>query len=241
MELHHKIIEVLHREFPTLVIPEIQKGFTVAITVTLERLAPDPKTPVKYMEFSYYSETGDFTYVPILLDSGIGHPTTIEEFQSELQWAKENGPFKVNAAVDFICPSITVYNKTATNVDNTFKPECFTDDEIKLARERENDKFGVEVSEDKSKIKVFPKDKDSFDDPLLLTVERHIKFPKDRMWHIELLTDIPNIGPDPHNDPSNHVRWSGIPLSVMLDKIFGLFEDDEHIKAIPATGKLKEN
>jgi hypothetical protein len=49
-----------------------------------------------------------------------------------------------------------------------------------------------------------------------------------------------NIGSDPHNDPSNHVRWSGIPLSDMLDKIFGMFEDDGY-KAIPAAGKLKEN
>lgn len=236
MELHDKIIEILTQEFPTLVLPEIQEGFNIAITVSLERLTPDQKNPVKYMEFSYYSETGDFTYIPILeLESGIGHPTTVEEFQSKIQWAKENGPFKVNASVSFGSPSITVYNKTSANVDNNFKPECFTDDEIKLARERENDKFGVEVSEDKSKIKVFPKDKDSLDDPLLLTVERHIKFPKDRMWHIELLTDIPNNGTDPHNDPRNHVRWAGIPLNVMLDKMFGLFEDDVY-KAIPAVG-----
>lgn len=232
MELHDKIIEILTQEFPTLVLPEIQEGFNIAITVSLERLTPDQKNPVKYMEFSYYSETGDFTYIPILeLESGIGHPTTVEEFQSKIQWAKENGPFKVNASLSFGSPSITVYNKTSANVDKNFKPECFTDDEIKLARERENDKFGVEVSEDKSKIKVFPKDKDSLDDPLLLTVERHIKFPKDRMWHIELLTD----GTDPHNDPRNHVRWAGIPLSVMLDKMFGLFDDDVY-KAIPAVG-----
>lgn len=47
MELHHKIIEVLNQEFPALAIPEIQKGFKIAIIVTLERLAPDPKTPVQ--------------------------------------------------------------------------------------------------------------------------------------------------------------------------------------------------
>lgn len=109
-----------------------------------------------------------------------------------------------------------------------FTPELFTDDEIKLARERENDKCGVEVSEDKSKIKVFPKDKDSLLDPILLTVERHIKFPKDRMWHMELLSDM-------HNDPRNHVRWAGIPFSVMLDKMFGLY-DPEVYKSIPAVG-----
>ena len=38
-----------------------------------------------------------------------------------------------------------------------------------------------------------------------------------------------------HNDPRNHVRWAGIPISVMLDKMFGLFEDDVY-KAIPAAG-----
>ena len=123
MELHHKIIEVLNQEFPALAIPEIQKGFKIAITVTIERLAPDPKTPVQYMEFSYYSETGDFTYVPILLGSGIGHPTTVEEFQTELQWAKENGPFNVNASFNFVCPSITVYNKTTVNSDKECRHE----------------------------------------------------------------------------------------------------------------------
>ena len=166
MELHQKIIEILNQEFPTLAIPEIQKGFKIAITVTLERLAPDPKNLVQYMEFSYYSETGDFTYVPFLLGSCIAHPTTVEEFQTELQWAKENGPFKVNASFNFVCPSITVYNKTTVNSDNNFSQETFTDDEIKMARERENDTFGVEVSEDKFKIKVFPKDKDSIYDYL---------------------------------------------------------------------------
>lgn len=237
MELHDKIIEILTQEFPTLVLPEIQEGFNIAITVSLERLTPDQKNPVKYMEFVYCSDTGNFTYLPILeyMKSGIGHPTTVEEFQSKIQWAKENGPFKVNASVGLGCPSITVYNKTSANVDNNFKTECFTDDEIKLARERENDKFGVEVSEDKSKIKVYPKDNDSCYDPLLLTVERHIKFPKDRMWHMELLTYMQSNGTDPHNDPRNHVRWAGIPLSVMLDKMFELFDDDVY-KAIPAVG-----
>ena len=234
MELHHKIIEVLKQEFPSLVIPEIQYGFNIAITVCLERIAPDPKNPVQYMEFSYYSETGDFTYVPFLLGSGIAHPTTVDEFQTELQWAKENGPFKVNASFNFVCPSITVYNKTTVNSDNNFIQETFLDDEIELALSRANDKFGVEVSEDKSKIKVFPKDKDSIYGPLLLTVERHLKFPKDRMWHLELLTDITNIGHDPHNDQSNHVRWAGIPIRVMLDKMFDLYEDG--YKVIPSAG-----
>ena len=239
MELHHKIIEVLKQEFPALVIPEIQEGFAISLGVLIERLSPDAQNPVKYMEFAYCSATGDFTYIPILLSkSGIGHPTTVEEFQSQIQWAKEHGPFNVKTSVTHGGPSITVYSNSAVNVNNNFKPEFFTDDEIKLARERENDEFGVEVSEDKSKIKVYPKDKDSIYDPLLLTVERHIKFPKDRMWHLELLTDIPTIGPDQHNDPSNHVRWAGIPLSVMLDKMFDLYEDDGY-KAIPAAGTTR--
>lgn len=231
MELHHKIIEVLKQEFPTLVLPEIQEGFAISIGVSIERLSPDEQNPVKYMEFVYYSVTGDFTYIPMLIESGIGHPTTVEEFQAEIQWAKEHGPFNVKASVTHGVPAISVDERTRVNVNNNFVHETFLDAEIELALSRANDKFGVEVSNDKSKIKVFPKDKDSLYDPLLLTVERHIKFPKDRMWHMELLTD----GTDPHNDPRNHVRWAGIPLSVMLDKMFGLFDDDVY-KEIPAVG-----
>ena len=239
MELHHKIIEVLKQEFPALVIPEIQEGFAISIGVLIERLSPDAQNPVKYMEFAYCSATGDFTYIPILVsESGIGHPTTVEEFQSIIQWAKEHGPFNVKTSVTHGGPAITVDGRTRANVNNNFVQETFLDDEIELALSRANDKFGVEVSDDKSKIKVYPKDKDSLDDPLLLTVEHHIKFPTDKMWHIELLTNIPNIGPDPHNDPSNHVRWSGITLSDMLDKMFGLYEDDGY-KAIPAAGTMR--
>ena len=241
MELHHKIIEVLKQEFPSLVIPEIQEGFAISIGVLIERLSPDVQNPVKYMEFAYCSATGDFTYIPILVsESGIGHPTTIEDFQSQIQWAKEHGPFKVSASVTQCGHSITVDGRPRVKINNNYVQETFLDAEIELALSRANDKFGVEVSDDKSKIKVYPKDKDSFYDPLLLTVERHIKFPKDRMWHMELLTDMQINGTDPHNDPRNHVRWAGIPLSVMLDKMFGLFDDDLY-KAIPAVGKLKEN
>lgn len=235
MELHHKIIEVLKQEFPTLVLPEIQEGFAISIAVSIERLLPDEQNPVKYMEFAYYSATGEFTYIPMLCNSGIGHPTSVEDFQAEIQWAKEHGPFNVKASVMHGAPAITVDGRTRVNVNNNFVHETFLDAEIELALSRANDEFGVEVSEDKSKIKVFPKDKDSLFDPLLLTVERHIKFPKDRMWHMELLSDMQSSGTDPHNDPRNHVRWAGIPLSVMLDKMFGLFEDDVY-KAIPAAG-----
>lgn len=235
MELHHKIIEVLKQEFPTLVLPEIQEGFAISIGVLIERMSPDEQNPVKFMEFAYSSETGNFTYVPIVYNSGIGHPTTVEEFQSNIQWVKEHGPFNVKASVTHVVPAITVDGRTRVNVDNNFVHETFLDAEIELAMSRANDEFGVEVSNDKSKIKVFPKDKDSLFDPLLLTVERHIKFPKDRMWHMEILTDVQINGTDPHNDPRNHVRWAGIPLSVMLDKMFGLY-DPEVYKAIPAAG-----
>ena len=237
MELHHKIIEVLKQEFPALVLPEIQEGFVIGIMVSIERLTPDALNPVKYMDFSYSSATGEFTYIPILGETGMGTgtSTTAEDFQSEIQWAKEHGPFTVNASVSHSGPVITVCGRTCVNVNNNFIQETFLDDEIELALSRANDKFGVEVSDDKSKIKVYPKDKNSLDDPLLLTVEHHIKFPKDRMWHAELLTDIPNIGPDPHNDPSNHVRWAGIPFSAMLDKMFDLYEDDGYT-VIPAAG-----
>lgn len=225
MELHHKIIEVLKQEFPALSIPEIQEGFAISIAVSIERLSPDAQNPVKYMEFTYYSGTGEFTYVPILYEAGIGHSTTVEDFKAEIQWAKEHGPFNVKASVTHGGPYIRV-DGTRVNVNNNFAQETFFDDEIELALSRANDKFGVEVSDDKSKIKVYPKDKDSCYSPLLLTVERHIEFPKDRMWHIEFLSDIPNIGLVPHNDPRNHVRWAGIPFSVMLDKMFCIDEDD---------------
>lgn len=56
MELHHKIIEVLKQEFTALVLPEIQEGFDVGISVTIERMTPDAQNPVKYMEFVYSSE-----------------------------------------------------------------------------------------------------------------------------------------------------------------------------------------
>ena len=236
MELHHKIIEVLKQEFPSLVIPEIQEGFAISIGVLIERLSPDAQNPVKYMEFAYCSATGDFTYIPILLsESGIGHPTTVEEFQSQIQWAKEHGPFNVKTSVTHGGPAITVDGRPRVKINNNFVQETFLDDEIELALSRANDKFGVEVSDDKSKIKVYPKDKDSCYIPLLLTVEHHFKFPKDRIWHIELLADISNIGTDPHNDPSHHMRWAGIPLSIMLDKMYGLYDDDLY-KAIPAVG-----
>lgn len=239
MELHHKIIEVLKKEFPALVIPEIQEGFAISIGVLIERLSPDVQNPVKYMEFAYCSATGDFTYIPILLsESGIGHPTTVEEFQTQIQWAKEHGPFNVKTSVTHGGPAITVDGRPRIKINNNYVQETFLDDEIKLALSRVNDKFGVEVSDDKSKIKVYPKDKDSFYDPILLTVEHHFKFPTHKIWHIELLTDIPNIGPDPHNDPSNHVRWAGITLSDMLDKMFGLFDDDVY-KTIPAAGTMR--
>lgn len=236
MELHDKIIEVLTQEFPTLVLPEIQEGFDVGLSVSIERMTPDAQNPVKYMEFAYSSDTGEFTYIPKLGETGvgIGIHTTVEDFQSDIQWAKEHGPFTVKAFVTHGGPTITVCGGPRVNVNNNFVQETFLDDEIELALSRANDKFGVEVSDDKSKIKVFQKDKATLADPLLLTVEHHIKFPKDRMWHMELLTD----GTDPHNDPRNHVRWAGIPLSVMLDKMFGLFDVDV-CKGIPSAGTLE--
>lgn len=237
MELHHKIIEVLKQEFPDLVLPEIQDGFDIGIIVSIERLSTDAQNPVTYMEFVYSSATGEFTYIPMLSETGIGNciSTTAEDFQSDIQWVKEHGPFTVKACVSHSGPTITVCGRPRFNINNNFVQETFLDDEIELALSRANDKFAVEVSDDKSKIKVYPKDKESCYAPLLLTVEHHIKFPKDRIWHIELLTDISNIGTDPHNDPRYHMRWAGIPLSVMLDNLYSLDEYDVY-KAIPAAG-----
>jgi len=92
----------------------------------------------------------------------------------------------------------------------------FTSDEIQQAIDRGNEKYGVEVSYCPSQIKVYPKDPHSLNDPILITVEHHVVFPKDRIWHFELLT---TMGEDPHNDPHNHVRWAGIPFSALLDKV----------------------
>lgn len=71
-----------------------------------------------------------------------------------------------------------------------FVQDKFTSDEIKQAIDRGSDKYGVEVSYCPSQIKVYPKDKSSLNDPILITVEHHVGFPKERIWHFELLTTM---------------------------------------------------
>ena len=66
MELHHKIVEVLKQEFPDLKVPEIQEGFAVALTVSVERMVAEAGDQVKRLQFEYCSETGNFTYFPTL-------------------------------------------------------------------------------------------------------------------------------------------------------------------------------
>jgi hypothetical protein len=110
MELHHKIVEVLKQEFPDLKVPEIQEGFAVALTVSVERMVAEAGDQVKRLQFEYCSETGNFTYFPIApgMSSAKGHSTTEAEFQHLLQWAKSTGTVNVRASVLFFGKPITV-------------------------------------------------------------------------------------------------------------------------------------
>lgn len=110
-----------------------------------------------------------------------------------------------------------------------FIQDKFSEDEIQQALSRESDDYAVEVSYSPSQIKFIPKDTNSFHIPMVLTVEHHIEWPKDRCWHLELISEF---GDDPHNDPKNHCRWVGIPFSVMLDKV--VFLNDEPFYMMPA-------
>ena len=116
-----------------------------------------------------------------------------------------------------------------------FVQDKFTSDEIQQAIDRSNEKYGVEVYDCHSQIKVYPKDKNSLNDPILITVEHHVGFPKERIWHVELLTLATFWGVEPHNDPRNHARWAGIPFAALLDKVvIAAFE--ELIVYMPAGG-----
>lgn len=119
-----------------------------------------------------------------------------------------------------------------------FVQDKFTSDEIKQAIDRSSDKYGVEVSYRPSQIKIYPKDKNSLDDPILITVEHNIRWPNERIWHFELLTAMTFGGIEPHNDLRNHVRWAGIPFSALLDKVIAAFE--EPIVHMPAGTLAKE-
>ena len=106
-----------------------------------------------------------------------------------------------------------------------FVQDKFTSDEIQQAIDRGSEKYGVEVSYCPSQIKVYPKDKNSLDDPILITVEHNIRWPNERIWHFELMTTMTFGGVEPHNDPRNHVRWAGIPFSALLAKVIAAFEE----------------
>ena len=115
-----------------------------------------------------------------------------------------------------------------------FVQDKFTSDELQQAIDRGNEKYGVEVSDCPSQVTVYPKDKNSLNDPILITVEHHVGFPKERIWHFELMTTVTFGGVEPHNDQHNHVRWAGIPFSALLDKVIAAFE--EPIVHMPAGG-----
>lgn len=101
-----------------------------------------------------------------------------------------------------------------------FRPLKFTAEEIAEAISRANDKYGVEVSYCPSEIKFYPKDKNSLKDSVKLTVEEFIKVPG-KIWHMELMPDITSESESKSEclEPRNHVRWAGIPFTVMLDKV----------------------
>lgn len=107
-----------------------------------------------------------------------------------------------------------------------FIQDKFTEDEIKQAIARESDEYGIEVSDDSSRIRMYPKDSESVIAPVVLTVEHHVKWPKDKCWHMELLNPF---GDDPHNDPKNHARWVGIPFRVFLDKVAASLVDSKYM------------
>ena len=120
-----------------------------------------------------------------------------------------------------------------------FVQDKFTSDEIQQAIDLGNEKYGVEVSYCPSQIKVYPKDNNSLNDPILITVEHNIRWPNERIWHIELLTTMVFGGVEPHNDPRNHARWAGIPVAALLDKVvIAAFE--EPIVHMPAGTPTKE-
>lgn len=123
-------------------------------------------------------------------------------------------------------------------VSKDFVQDKFSSDEIQQAIDRGSDKYGVEVSYCPSQIKVYSKDKNSPNDPILITVEHNIRWPNERIWHIELLTTMAFGEVEPHNDPHNHVRWAGIPFSALLDKVISAFE--EPIVHMPAGTPTKE-
>lgn len=124
-------------------------------------------------------------------------------------------------------------------VSKDFVQDKFSSDEIKQAIDRGSEKYGVEVSYCPSQIKVYPKDKSSLNDPILITVEHHVGSPKERIWHLELLTTMAFGEVEPHNDPRNHSRWAGIPFGTLLDKVvIAAFE--EPIVHMPAGTPTKE-
>ena len=109
MELHHKIVKILKQEFPELVLPTIQKGFDVAITVSIECLDASMKNKVNYLEFCHTSNTGDFTCIPkaAFMTSAIGYRTNLDDFAKQIQLAKSTGSVHVKAGVSFGCKPIT--------------------------------------------------------------------------------------------------------------------------------------
>lgn len=109
MELHHKIVKILKQEFPELVLPTIQKGFDVAISISIECLDVSMKDKVNFLEFSYNSQKGDFICIPkmVFMSSAVGYRTNPDDFAEQIRLAKSTGPVHVMAGVSFGCKPIT--------------------------------------------------------------------------------------------------------------------------------------
>ena len=106
-------------------------------------------------------------------------------------------------------------NSLLGKLNEKFRQLKFTSEEIAEAISRDDEKHGVEVSYSPSEIKIYRKDKNSLNDPVKLTVEEYLKVPG-RIWHMELLTTV-----KPESELlelGNHVRWTDIPFTAMLDK-----------------------
>ena len=104
----------------------------------------------------------------------------------------------------------------------------FTADEIKQALARENDEYCIEVSYSPSVIKIYPKDPNSLDDPITVTVERP-KFVNNlnvKLWHMELHPAVTVKGTDPR---TNHARFANIPFDVFLDQLFSLLDNKPYL------------
>ena len=109
MELHNKIVKILKQEFPELVIPSLQKGFDVGISISIECLDPSMRGKVNVLEFRYVSKKGDFICTPktAYMNSAVGYRTNLDDFTKQIRLAKSTGKVNVKMGVSFGCKPVT--------------------------------------------------------------------------------------------------------------------------------------